>query len=121
MHVHRLLTGPHSAVSYGLDIRGLSMPSVRDCLYKLAIHVVDQSLHILALSRGQLPGGISGVFELAHLEDFALQFGPAHQIAVIYPFGDHADRAYDTAVIRINLVGGGRYVIRSAGANRLDR
>ena len=96
------------------------MSSISYCLHKLAVHVINQSLHVLALGRSQFAGRVAGVLKFAYLEDLGLQFRPAHEIAVVDPFRNHADRAHYAAAIGINLIRGGRDVICATGADRLD-
>src|SRR6185437_40263 len=50
-----------------------------------------------------------------------LQLCPVHELAVIDPFGDHADAAHNAAFIGKNLVAGGSHEVAAAGSNRLYR
>ena len=77
--VHRqgFLAGPDPAVGDGLDVSFFGVAPVGDRLHELAVHIVDQRLHVGALGGSHLTGGVAGVFEFADLEDFRLELQPS--------------------------------------------
>src|SRR5579864_380320 len=121
VHAKGLLSGPHPAVRNWLNIINFGVASLGHCAHELAVHVVNQALHILPLRGRKLSGGVAGVLELTDFQDFWLQLSPAHQVAVVDPLGKHANRSDYATVVGIDFISRGRNVIGAAGPNRLDR
>src|SRR6185503_20022720 len=121
VHSQRLLASPDEAIGNGLYIIDFGVAAIRHRLNKLTVHVVDQSLHVRAFFGSELAGGIAGVLELADFQQFRLELGPAHQVAVVDPLSNDANRTHHAAAIRIDLVGSRGDVVSAARANCLDR
>ena len=97
------------------------MPPISHRLHKLAVHVIDQRLQVSALSGSHVTARVAGVFQRADLQHFGLELGPAQQVAVIDPLGNHSDRTNHAAIVGINLIGRRRNVVRPTGPHRADR
>src|SRR5450432_1564830 len=121
VQVEGLFARPDPAVGYGLDIRDFSVTSVGHRVHELAVHVVDQTLHVHPLGGGKFAGGIAGIFEFADFQELRLELRPAHEVAIVHPLGNHADGADYAAVVGVNFVGGRGNVVSAAGAHGFNR
>src|SRR5207249_6561362 len=72
------------------------------------------------LGGSEVARGRAGVLEGACLEGDVLQLGPAEQVSIIDPLGNHSNGAHDAAVIGINLVGGRCHIIGAARAHAFN-
>ena len=103
------------------DVFHLGVAAVGHGFDELAIHVVDQRLQVGASFGVISREGSPVLFVFADGQHLGLQFGPAHEVAVVDPLGNDADRSHHAAVVGIDLVGGGRNVVSAAGAHGFDR
>ena len=70
--------GPHFAVGNCPDVVDLHAAAVGHGLHELAVHVIDQRLHVSLLGRSQVARRIARILEFAGLENTLFSF--AHRI-----------------------------------------
>src|SRR5262249_48694391 len=118
----RLFAGINAPVGELFDsLARQVLAPVGDSADELFVHLVDQALQILTLLGRDLAGGRAYILELAALEDFGAQLRPLQQVAVVHPFGNHANRAGDSPGIRVDFVRRTRDVVAARRAHRTHR